>query len=149
MYTSTIRLTNHTDYGLRLLMLGATASPSPISIPSVASRLNVSRNHLMKVAQCLARAGLLESVRGPLGGFRLAKQPQDIRIGDAVRTLEPGIALVECMRSSEPACPLVQGCRLPSLLREASRAFFETLDGCNLQDLVAGNSQLVRLTGVE
>ncbi|MBX3112337.1 MAG: Rrf2 family transcriptional regulator [Fimbriimonadaceae bacterium] len=140
-----MRLTTHTDYGLRLLMLSADASPEAVSISAVASQLNVSRNHLMKVAQNLAKAGLLEPVRGRSGGFRLAKPAHDIRVGDAVRTLECETALVECMREAVSGCPLVGGCRLPSLFRRATAAFFHILDGSTLDDLMRGNSQILKL----
>lgn len=141
-----MRLTNHTDYGLRLLMLSAGASPEAISIAKVATQLSVSRNHLMKVAQNLAKAGLMEPVRGRSGGFRLAKQPSEIRLGDAIRSLELETGLVECMRKTSSDCPMLSGCRLPRLFREATDAFFHILDGNTLDDLVRDNTQIFRLS---
>ena len=141
-----MRLTAHTDYGLRLLMLSAQASPGPISIVSVASQLNVSRHHLMKVAQSLTKAGLMETVRGRAGGFRLAKPPENIRVGEAIRSLEFAMGLVECMRNSDSQCPLIPGCRLPRLFMEAGDAFFQILDRCTLKDLVNENGQLIQLS---
>lgn len=132
----------HTDYGFRLLMLSAEASPETISVQEVAQRLGVSGNHLMKVAQNLAKAGWLEPVRGRSGGFRLAKQPQDVRVGDVVRTLESELGLVECMRSLASDCPLTPACRLPRLLRSATNAFFDVLDECTLADLVSDRREL-------
>ena len=143
-----MRLTTHTDYGLRLLMLGAEVSPGAISISVVASQLNVSRNHLMKVAQKLAKSGFMEPVRGRSGGFRLSKPPQEIRVGDAVRSLEFEMGLVECMRVQDSHCPLIPNCRLPHLFREATDAFFNILDSRTLDDLVSGNPQLIYLSEV-
>lgn len=140
-----MRLTSHTDYGLRLLMLSAEVSPEAISVAKVAARLHVSSNHLMKVAQGLSKAGLLEPVRGRSGGFRLTRLPHEIRVGDAVRSLEVETGLVECMRQADSECPLIPGCRLPRLLTEAHDAFFKVLDGFTLKDLVVGNQQLIRL----
>ncbi|CAN5488104.1 Rrf2 family transcriptional regulator [soil metagenome] len=141
-----MRLTAHTDYGLRLLMLSAQASPGPISIVTVATQLKVSRHHLMKVAQSLTKAGLMETVRGRSGGFRLAKLPEEIGVGDAIRSLEVALGLVECMRSNDSQCPLLPGCRLPQLFREAGDAFFHILDRCTLHDLVKENHQLIQLS---
>lgn len=128
-------------------MLSAEATPAAISVGRVASQLNVSRNHLIKVAQGLAKAGLMEPVRGRAGGFRLAKAPHEIRIGDAVRTLEHETGLVECMQSKVSDCPLLPGCRLPRLFSEATTAFFSILDGSTLEDLVRNNGQLTKLSG--
>jgi Rrf2 family nitric oxide-sensitive transcriptional repressor len=140
-----MRLSTHTDFGLRLLMLGAEATPGAISVGAIAAQLQVSRHHLMKVAQNLARGGLMEPVRGRAGGFRLARTPEEIRLGDAVRCLETEVGLVECMRSSPANCPLIPGCRLPRLFREATDAFFDVLDQRTLADLVQGTSPLIRL----
>ncbi len=140
-----MRLTTHTDYGLRLLMFGAEACPLPVSVGNVASKLNVSRNHLSKVAQNLTKAGILETTRGRSGGFRLKKRPQDIRVGEVVRILESETGLVECMRAQDSTCPLTKGCRLPRLFNKASEAFFQILDDCTLDDLVADNAQVFRL----
>lgn len=86
----------------------------------------------------------METVRGRSGGFRLSRRPQDIRIGEVVRALEFELGLVECMRDQASGCPFVGGCRLPKLLQKATDAFFQVLDGCTLDDLTAGNLQIIR-----
>lgn len=100
----------------------------------------------MKVAQSLVRAGLMKPVRGRAGGFCLAREIQDIRVGEVIRCLETERGLVECMRSQESDCPMIPGCRLPKLLGHATEAFYRVLDDCTLKDLVAENQSLVHLT---
>lgn len=129
-------------------MLGAEASPGSISIGTVSARMNVSRHHLMKVAQGLVKAGLLEAVRGRSGGFRLIRGPHEIRVGEAIRSLESELGLVVCMRVQDSDCPLAPACRLPDLFRRATAAFFQVLDDCTLQDLVTHTPNLINLTGV-
>src|SRR5262245_43396488 len=91
-----MRLTNFSDYALRVLMYAAAQGDRLITIEQTASIYGISRAHLMKVANQLTRAGYLKAVRGRTGGLALAKPPEDIRLGDVVRATEPDFALVEC-----------------------------------------------------
>ena len=68
-----MHLTRHTDYALRLLMLLALEPDELHTIEEVARRYGISRNHLRKIAQTLAQAGFVESLRGRGGGLRLGR----------------------------------------------------------------------------
>ena len=76
-----MRLTNYSDYALRLLMFAACKHDTNVTITEVAVAYHISKNHLMKVAHALALAGYLETTRGRNGGLRLARPPEDINIG--------------------------------------------------------------------
>ena len=131
-----MRLTLHTDYALRLLMLLAVEPDAVHTIASVARRYGVSRNHLMKVAQTLVKAGIVESVRGRGGGLRLARAADGIRIGAVVRATEDGFALVECFDPKRNRCVVAPACGLRGPLEEALLAFLAVLDRSTLADLV-------------
>ena len=111
-----MRLTNFSDYALRILMYAAMRSERLITIEETARVYGISRAHLMKVANQLTRAGYLKAVRGRSGGLALAKEPDDIRLGDVVRATEPDFALVDCFADGE-RCLITPRCRL----RGASR----------------------------
>ncbi len=66
-----MHLTRRTDYGLRLLMLLAVDDEAPLGLNDAATRLDVSANHLAKVAQALVHAEMIRSIRGRTGGFML------------------------------------------------------------------------------
>lgn len=131
-----MRLNLHTDYALRVLMFLALDPGRLHTIESVSSRYGISRNHLMKVAQTLGRAGLVDNQRGRGGGMRLARAASDIRLGDVVRATEDSFALVECFNSERNGCVLAPACGLRSPLDEALAAFLAVLDGYSLADLV-------------
>jgi Rrf2 family transcriptional regulator, nitric oxide-sensitive transcriptional repressor len=131
-----MRLTYHTDYALRLLMLLALEPEDLHTIEAVARRYDISRNHLMKVAQTLAKAGLIDSLRGRGGGLRLARAPEEINLGAVVRATEDGFALVECFDRERNTCVVAPACGLRGPLEEALGAFFTVLDGYSLRDLV-------------
>jgi Rrf2 family nitric oxide-sensitive transcriptional repressor len=80
-------------------------------------------------------AGYVETVRGRGGGLRLARPPQDIRVGEVVRRTETA-SLVECFDPATSSCRIEPACGLRTALKEALEAFFRTLDGYTLADLV-------------
>jgi Rrf2 family nitric oxide-sensitive transcriptional repressor len=130
-----MRLTNFSDYALRVLMYAAARGDRLITIDETASVYRISRAHLMKVVNQLTRAGFLKAVRGRSGGLMLARPPADIRLGDVVRATEPDFALVECFASGNQ-CLITPRCRLRGVLNEALAAFMEALDRYTLTDLI-------------
>ena len=89
-----MRLSEYTDYSLRVLMFCAAHPGRLVTIAELATHHAVSKNHLMKVVNDLARQGLLETTRGRGGGLRLLPKPADIRVGDVVRRSETDFRLV-------------------------------------------------------
>jgi Rrf2 family transcriptional regulator, nitric oxide-sensitive transcriptional repressor len=130
-----MRLTNFSDYAFRVLMYAAARSDRLITIEETAEVYDISRAHLMKVANQLTRAGFLKATRGRTGGLALAKRPEKIRLGDVIRATEPDFALVECF-TPESNCLITPRCRLKGVLKEALNSFIETLDRYTLADLI-------------
>ena len=85
-----MHLKRFTDLGLRILMhLANEADPeTPHSVPELSRFLCWNQNLVIKTANAMVKAGWLSAVRGRHGGLRLACKPEDLRIGDVVRTLE-------------------------------------------------------------
>lgn len=129
-----MRLTNFSDYALRMLMYAASAGDRLITIEEAARTFNVSKTHLNKVANTLTRAGYLKAVRGRSGGLVLAQPADTIRIGDVLRLTGPDFALVECFATGNQ-CIITRSCKLSRLLIEAVTAFQATLDRHTLADI--------------
>ena len=130
-----MRLSEYTDYTLRVLMYCARHRDRLVTIGELAEQHKLSKGHLMKVVNDLARQGLLETTRGRGGGLRLSKDPATIRIGDVVRASETDFRLVECFDARTNACSLTPDCRLKHLFDAALRGYFQALDGSTLADL--------------
>lgn len=143
-----MRFTAQTDYGLRLLMYVRANGARRVTIQEIASALDLSQTHLMRIAANLVASGFLASSRGRAGGLKLAKDPGSITVGDVVRALEPDFGLAECFAPRQGACRLAPACRLKGVLERATDAFFAELDRATLQDLVAPDDlALIRLIG--
>lgn len=137
-----MRLTLHTDYALRMLMQLAVAGDRLVTVAEVADRHEISKNHLMKVAQTLSNLGMVHSVRGRGGGLQLGRPAKSIPLGAVARALEQGSALVACFPNGNGACRIVPSCRLKGILAEAQEAFFSVLDRYSVDDLVKRNPDL-------
>ena len=87
-----MQLTEHTDIGLRVLILLAAVAPRRLSSTELAKRYALSHAHVQKVVQSLQNAGFVETFRGRGGGVQLARLPSDIRVGEVVRRALEGVA---------------------------------------------------------
>jgi Rrf2 family nitric oxide-sensitive transcriptional repressor len=142
-----MRLTNFTDYTLRVLIyLGVNGDKSRLAtISDIATAYGISENHLMKVVHHLAKEGYVETTRGKGGGMRLARPPEKINIGEVVRHSEEDFRMVECFDKGNLACPIIPACALYEVLERALRAFFDVLDGRTLADLIGNQTKLAKL----
>lgn len=138
-----MRLTQHTDFALRLLMYLAVAPERPVRTREVAERLGVSEHHLNKIVQRLGDEGLVEAQRGRGGGLRLGQAPETIRVGDVVRLTERDFGLVECTREGGDHCVIEPICALRGVLNRALEAFLQELDDVVLSELVTNRRELM------
>ena len=142
-----MRLTAFADYGLRSLLVLAAGGQANWSSAALAARLEVSREHLVKVLQRLSAGGYVRTARGPGGGVRLARPAASIRLGEVLAWLEQEPALVECFRADGGDCVLSRVCGLRPRLDRARRAFYASLDESTLEDCI--HSGLQRFVRVE
>lgn len=141
-----MRLTRHSDNALRALIYLALADPTtPARITDIARRMGMSEDHLAKVIARLAPLGYVETIRGRVGGVRLARPADEIVVGDVVRATEDNLDLVECFDPVTNQCPIASACALAPALDEALTAFFAVLDRYTIADLTARPRALVQL----
>ena len=130
-----MRLTQHTDYALRVLIYLGHKQDSLSTIQEIAEAYQISRNHLMKVVRQLVSIGYVESVRGVGGGIRLCQPPEHINLAQVIQNMEPDAGLVECARPDN-ACVITSSCVLPGILGRALSAFWSELANHTLADLL-------------
>ena len=84
-----MKLSTRARYGLRALIdLGLYSETEAVSIQSIATRQNISVSYLEQLMALLKKAGLVKSIRGAGGGYRLGKPAQEISVGEILRILE-------------------------------------------------------------
>lgn len=138
-----MKLTSYSNYAMRCLQLAALKAPDLVQIGDVARIHNLSRPHIMKIVHELGRAGYLETVRGRGGGFRLARAPAQIVVGEVIRITEGPLDVVECFNPEKNTCPLIGVCILSKKMQEATAAFMAVLDSLTIADISANKGQLM------
>ena len=139
-----MQLDKFTDYALRVLMTLAVRAPDRMPTSAIAAGYGLSEHHLSKVATELVRCGFVVSERGRGGGLTLARPAGEINIGAVVRALRGDTPVAECFGTGS-TCLVLPACGLRAPLAAAQEAYFSTLDGFQLADVVKPKSALARL----
>lgn len=137
-----MRLTTRTNLAIRALMYCAVHEGKTSRSAEIAKACNASANHLAQVVNTLRVHGLLNAMRGRMGGVTLAQPPAAINIGKVFRLFEADVPFTECFQVETNTCPLVPACRLQGAIRRALDAFYREMETVTLEDLVKGNHRL-------
>jgi FeS assembly SUF system regulator len=130
-----LRISKITDYGTLVLVHLASYEGGrlcPASDMAIATHLTLPTTQ--KVLKLLARGGLVESVRGAEGGYRLAKTPEQISAADILDTLEGPVALTECS-DVDSQCELEANCQVGGAWQKISKAIRLVMTDISLADL--------------
>lgn len=139
-----MKLALQTDYALRTLMLLGSRDRRA-TIDDVAGLFQISRAHVAKVVNQLARLGYVRSVRGVGGGIELARPADTIKIGEVVLAFEGNMHLLDCV-GMDNVCIIEDFCKLKTVLAEAERVQLDYLNRVTLADVLPSERQLVRVS---
>jgi len=135
-----LKLSSRAEYGVRaMLYLALHYSEEPIPLKLIAERESISFQYLEQIFPLLRKSGLIESVRGTRGGYRLASPPGDLTAGDVIRALEGPIAPVRCLRGERhntASCPHGDDCVTRNLWEMLRDNLVSFLDSISLWDMV-------------
>jgi Rrf2 family transcriptional regulator, nitric oxide-sensitive transcriptional repressor len=146
-----MRLTDYTDYSLRVMLYLAVRREGLATIQDISDAYGVSKNHLMKIVQRLGELGWVETVRGRRGGLRLSDHSGSLTVGQIVRATETDLALVGCFpdeRGTRRHCVIEPQCQLRNVLDAARKAFLAELDAHTIGDLAQPAEPLAALLGI-
>jgi Rrf2 family cysteine metabolism transcriptional repressor len=133
-------------FGLRsLLHLAMRRDDGPVSVSEIANEMGVSPDYLMQLFVKLRREGLLESVRGPRGGFRFARPVDDITVGDVIRSVESSVSPIHCVeeksgdvvgRANSVLCEKALTCVSRLAWVDITRKLVKLFDSMTLADVI-------------
>ena len=143
-----MRLTTKGQYGVRAMFdLASHFKVNPVPLRQISEREGISINYLEQLFLKLKKAGLVDSVRGPGGGYLLKKRPKEIRISDIARAVEESLAPISCIESQKnPKCHRINTC-IPRLLwKELGEKILGFLDSMTLADLLQTRQRQTQMT---
>ena len=124
-----------------MLDLALCSRNGPVNLKDMAGRQDISADYLEQLLRKLRKAGLVKSIRGPRGGFLLARPPEEIPIWEIVGALEEQVAPVYCVDeavghvSSGKVCERMSGCATHLLWAGLARHMRAYLESKTLRDL--------------
>ncbi|HUW68894.1 MAG TPA: Rrf2 family transcriptional regulator [bacterium] len=133
-----MRMTTKGRYALRaaIALAKATDGVAPVSIKTLSQAEDISAEFLEQIFFKLRKAGLIESVRGPGGGFLFAKPLADITLKDIIEASGEGVELAACATGKPDACGRSCLCIAGDIWREMAEHLDSFLAGMTMQDIV-------------
>jgi Rrf2 family protein len=133
-----MKLSTKGKYGVRAVFeIACHYGKGPITIKAIAGRQGISLSYLEQILHRLGKAGVIESVRGPAGGYLLTRKPSQLTIGDIVRALEGPIALSHCLEPGDSRdCCQTDECVARMVWTKVGAKIEEALDSINFDDLL-------------
>jgi len=119
-----------------MLDLALNDTGETIRIKDIAARQEISEKYLEQIIAVLNKAGFVKSVRGPQGGYRLARKPKDYTIGMILRLTEGSLAPVPCLDDDPNECNRQEDCVTIFIWEKLYEAINSVVDGFTLADLV-------------
>ncbi len=129
-------ISTRAQYGMRALVEIALSGNKPTSLKTVSQRQNISQQYLEQIVAILRRGGIVESMRGAYGGYRLARSMDNITALEVVELMEGSLAPVVCIED-ENKCEHTGNCSTEDLWQRVDSAVRDVLRGTNLAQLVA------------
>lgn len=141
-----MRLSTKARYAVRAMIdLALNSEGNTVTRDEIAARQGISPLYLSHILLSLGKAELIESSKGPGGGYYLEKQPEDIIVGDIIRAVGEPLELVGCTVKDRANCKRVDTCAAHVLWLRMAEAVRDTVDGVTLADLC---NEALRLTAV-
>lgn len=131
-----MKITYKGDYALKaILALSLKYGSSILTIHDLAKEADIPIKFLEQVLLELKRGGFVESRRGKIGGYFLAKPPKDIKVGDVVRFIDGPIEPIACVEKKYSGCRDIYKCTFRHIWQDVSKAISNIVDNVSFEDL--------------
>lgn len=121
---------------MALADIAVHSAGQPIALAMITERQNISQDYLEQLFLKLRKAGLVESARGPGGGYRLARDPEDIRISEIVLAVDEPLQVTRCIGDAIEGCTHGEKCLTHDLWSALGRQIYGFLAAVTLGDVV-------------
>ena len=142
-----MKLSTRGKYGvLAMIDMATHYSEGIVTLSSIAKRQNISGSYLEQLFAVLKKTNLIESIRGSQGGYMLAKNPQDITVGQILRALEGSLVPVDCVEEDKAVkCSRTDICITRFVWKKIKDSINHTVDSITLENLAEECSKQSRM----
>lgn len=137
-----MEMTRAADYGLRAMVyLSHRGSGRSVFIGEIAEAMGIPAQFLHKVMPRLVKVGFLHSRRGARGGYKLARQLEDIKVLDIIEAIDGPIIINRCLIGSSD-CDRMGMCSIQEICKQAQQAVTQKFGEFTLADVVRMEEEL-------
>jgi Rrf2 family protein len=132
-----MRITYKGDYALKTILdLALHYGSGLVTIHDLAERADMPIKFLEQVLLDLKKGGFVESRRGKIGGYLLAKPPSQIKLGEVIRFMDGPIEPIACVEKDYSGCKDIYKCTFKKIWQDVAQATSEIIDNITFEDLV-------------
>ena len=132
-----MKISTRGRYSFRMMIdLAKHYNEGFIALKDISARQNISKKYLEQIIPFLNRGNLLQSNKGHMGGYRLAKAPSEITVREILESAEGSLAPVSCMDNAPNLCENCDGCLTLPVYEGLNQVIIEYLEGITLQDVI-------------
>ncbi|MFA5063607.1 MAG: Rrf2 family transcriptional regulator [Candidatus Omnitrophota bacterium] len=132
-----MKITYKGDYALKTILdLAGNFRSAPVAINDLSKRLDIPTKFLEQILLDLKRAGFVESRRGKIGGYSLAKEPAKITLGEVVRFIDGPIGPIACVDKQYSGCHDVESCVFRNIWSQVGNSISKIIDQVTFEDLL-------------
>ena len=132
-----MKISTRGRYALRFMIdLAMHSENQYIALKDISARQEISVKYLEQIASLLSKHGLLMSIRGQQGGYKLSRSPAKYSVGEILRLTEGHLAPVACLENPDMPCERLAVCKTLPFWRGLYKVIEEYVDNYTLEDLV-------------
>lgn len=137
-----MKISTRGRYALRFMIdLAQHDSSGFTALKDISERQKISIKYLEQITSLLSKFGLLQSVRGPQGGYKLTKSSSEYKVGDILRVTEGDLAPISCLSGPVNTCPNQEECATLEMWKGLAKVVNDYLDSITLEDLVQKSAE--------
>ncbi len=141
-----MKLSTRSRYGLRAVFdIAYHSGGLATQVKAIAQREEITPRYLEQIFQKLKRAGIVKSIRGPKGGYYLARKPDRISVSDVIRAMEESVAPVVCGGRRGRKCRREPVCVARLVWAEAAKRLYSYFDSVSVERMC----QMAKAQGIE
>jgi Rrf2 family iron-sulfur cluster assembly transcriptional regulator len=121
---------------MAMIDIAGNSHGEPVSLAEIAARQDISQEYLEQIFAKLRKAGLVDSARGPGGGYRLAREPRNIAVSDIILSADEELKVTRCDGDAVEGCVKGDRCNAHDLWSSLGRQMIYFLSSISLEDVV-------------